>query len=260
VFVYGATHDQFNTVWAPTSLSVESDIAPSDIPNLISLNDHENVAKGYVTAFMQVHLQGKAEQIEYFSANLKPSLTSALKIHTSHQEPGALLLDTFEQTPHDPNVNTLGGAVSATALSSLTENALRTLDIHSPHVTSGIEIAWQTTAGIYLSNVPAAKKDVSGYAVLAFRITQKYGSPQNRVNQPQDLFVRLADGGGRSRAIRVSTFTNVAYPYVRGHADLIKSALKTVRILLHHCQSRCPGRGPHRRPLGLFRVRCRRDR
>lgn len=232
VFVDGATHDQFNTVWAPTSLSVESDITPSDIPNLISLNDHENVAKGYVTAFMQVHLQRKTEQIEYFSANLKPSLTSALKIHTSHQEPGALLLDNFEQSPHDPNVNTLGGAVSATALSSLTENALRTLDIHSPHVTSGVEIAWQTTAGIYLSNVPAAKKDVSSYAVLAFRITQKYGSPQNPVNQPQDLFVRLADGGGRSRAIRVSTFTNVPYPYVRGHADLIKSALKTVRIPL----------------------------
>ena len=99
------------------------DIAPSDIPNLISLNDHENVAKGYVTAFMQVHLQGKAEQIEYFSADLKPSpLTSALKIHTSHQEQGTLLLDNFERTPHDPNVNTLGGAVSAVALSTLTEN------------------------------------------------------------------------------------------------------------------------------------------
>jgi hypothetical protein len=232
VFVYGATHDQFNTVWAPTSLTVESDIAPSDIPNLISLNDHENVAKGYVTAFMQAHLQGRTEQLEYFSANLKPSLVGALRIHTSHQEPGTMLVDNFAQSPPNPNLNTLGGAVTGTALSTLAENALRTLDIHSPHVTSGVDIAWQTTAGIYLSQIPPAAKDVSGYGVLAFRITQKYGSSQNPANQPQDLFVRLTDGGGKSRAIRASTFTDVPYPYVRGYPDLIKSALKTIRIPL----------------------------
>lgn len=232
VFVYGATHDRFNTVWAPTALSVESDIAPGDIPNLISMTDHENVAKGYVTAFMQAHLQGRDEQLEYFSARLKPSLAAAIQIHTSHQEPGTGMLDNFEQLPHDASTNTLGGAVTGTALSTLTEDALRTLDNHSPHVTGGGEIAWQSTAGIYLSRVPAAAKDVSGFAVLAFRVTQKYNSPQNPPGQVQDLFVRLTDGGGKSRAIRVSTFTDIPYPYVRGYADLIKSALKTVRIPL----------------------------
>ncbi len=90
IFVYGATHDQFNTVWAATSLSVESDIAPSDVPKLISLTDHENVAKGYVTAFMQANLQGRVEPLEYFGANLKPSLVSALQIHASHQVPGSM--------------------------------------------------------------------------------------------------------------------------------------------------------------------------
>jgi hypothetical protein len=232
VFVYGATHDQFNTIWAPTSLTVESDIAPADIPNLISLNDHENVAKGYVTAFMQAHLKGRTEQFEYFSTNLKPSLVGAIQVHTSHQESGTMLLDGFEQTPHDPSLNTLGGAVTGTALSTLAENALRTLDTHSPHVTSGVNIAWQTTAGIYLSQIPPAATDVSAYAVLAFRVTQKYGSPRNPVNQSQDLFVRLTDSDGKSRAIRVSTFTDVPYPYVRGYTDLIKSALKTIRIPL----------------------------
>jgi hypothetical protein len=122
--------------------------------------------------------------------------------------------------------------LTGTALSNLAEDALHTLDNHSPHVTSGADIAWQTTAGIYLSQVPVVAGDISGFAVLAFRVTQKYGSPQNPINQPQDLFVRLTDGGGQSRAIRVSTFTDVPYPYVRGYTDLIKSALKTVRIPL----------------------------
>jgi dienelactone hydrolase len=230
VFVYGATHDRFNTVWAPTALTVESDIAAGDVPNLISLTDHENVAKGYITALMQARLQGRAEQLEYFSANLKPSLTAGLQIHISHQEPGMRLLDNFEQ--HNPNSNTAGGAVTGTALSTLAEDALHSLDIHSPHIASGGAIAWQSMAGIYLSQVPAADKDVSGYAVLAFRVTQKYGSPQNPAHHAQDLFVRLTDGGGKSRAIRVSTFTDVPYPYERGYAELIKSALKTVRIPL----------------------------
>ncbi len=232
IFVYGATHDQFNTVWAPTFLSVESDITASDVPKLISLNDHENVAKGYVTAFMQAHLQGRDEQLEYFSANLRPSLVSSLRIHASHQEPGVRLLDNFEQAPHNPNINTLGGTVTPTALSTLAENALRTLDAHSPHVTNGGEIAWQSLSGRYSSQVPVTAKDISGYSVLAFRVTQKYGSPENPSNQPQDLFVRLTDGGGKSRAIRVSTFTDVPFPYERGFADLIKSALKSVRIPL----------------------------
>jgi hypothetical protein len=230
VFVYGATHDRFNTVWAPTALSVESDIAPSDIANLISVTDHENVAKGFITALMQAHLLGRDEQLEYFSANLRPSLVSGIELHTSHQEPGARLLDDFEQ--NDPNSNTLGGAVTGISLSTLSENTLRTLDAHSPHVTSGGTIGWQSSAGIYLSAVPPTARDVSSFGVIAFRITQKYGSPQNRQNQPQDLFVRLTDGSGRSRAIRVSTFTDIPYPYVRGYTDLIKSALKTVRIPL----------------------------
>jgi len=232
VFVYGATHDQFNTVWAPTSLTVESDIAASDVPHLISLTDHENVAKGYVTAFMQAHLQGRDEQLEYFSANLKPSLVSSLQIHASHQVAGSRLLDDFEQLPHNPATNSVGGAVTATALSTLAENALRTLDIHSPHVTSGGEVAWQNVSGKYISAVPISSKDLSSYAVLAFRVTQKYGSAENPHGQPQDLFVRLTDGGGKTRAIRTSIFTDIPFPYERGFTDMIKSALKTVRIPL----------------------------
>jgi dienelactone hydrolase len=234
VFVYGATHDRFNTEWASIENTTEMnwDIHFSDLPNLISLTDHENVARGYVTAFMQVHLQGRAEQVEYFSANLRPSLVGSVRIHTSYQVPATLMLDNFEQLPHDTATNSLGGGVTATALTTLAEDALRTLDSHSPHVTSGSDLAWQAANGVYLSQVPIVSKDVSGYRVLSFRVTQKYGSPQNPVNQAQDLFVRLTDTNGKSRAIRAGMFTDIPYPYVRGYSSLIKSAMKTVAIPL----------------------------
>jgi dienelactone hydrolase len=234
VFVYGATHDRFNTEWASIETSVEFQlhITPSDIPQLISLTDHENVAKGYLTAFFQAHLQGRDEQLAYFSDGLKPSLTSALRIHTTHEAPGERTLDDFQQLPHDPSTNSLGGAVTATALSGLAEDELHALDVHSPHPIAGAQLSWTSSAGIYLSDVPAVARDLTAYSVLAFRVTQKYGSAENPANLPQDFFVRVTDGAAKSRAIRVSTFTDIPYPYVRGETDLIKSALKSVRIPL----------------------------
>jgi len=224
-FVYGATHDRFNTEWASIEATTELnwDIAPGDIPNLISL-------KGYVAAFFQSHLQGHVEQLEYFSANLKPSLTSGVRVYTSYQPPGSRVLDNFTQ--HNAAVNTLGGTVTATALPTFAEDQLRTLDTHSPHVSAGGNVAWQSTAGIYLSTVPAPAKDVSGFATLSFRAGQKYQSPRNPAAQPQDFHVRLTDTHGKSRAIRVSAFVEIPYPYVRGYDQLVKSAMNSVRIPL----------------------------
>ena len=231
-FVYGATHDRFNTEWASIEATTELnwDIAPGDIPNLISLTDHENVAKGYVTAFFQSHLQGRVEQLEYFSANLKPSLTSGVRVYTSYQTAGSRVLDSFTQ--HNAAVNTLGGTVTATALPTFAEDQLRTLDTHSPHVSAGGNVAWQSTSGIYLSTVPATAKDVSGFATLSFRVGQKYLSPRNPAAAPQDFHVRLTDTHGKSRAIRVSAFVEIPYPYVRGYDQLVKSAMNSVRIPL----------------------------
>jgi dienelactone hydrolase len=232
VFVYGATHDRFNTEWASIEATTELtwDITASDIPHLIPLGAHENVAKGYATAFFQAGLQGRAEQLEYFSAGLKPSLTSGLQIYTSHQTAGSLVLDNFSQ--HNVAVNTLGGAVAPAALSALSEDQLRTLDSHSPHVVPGGNVAWQGGAGVYLTNLPASKKDLSAYAVLSFRVTQKYESPRNPAGQTQDFDVRLTDRSGKSRAIRAGIFTSIPYPYVRGYDDLVKSAMNSVRIPL----------------------------
>jgi hypothetical protein len=63
-------------------------------------------------------------------------------------------------------------------------------------------------------------------------VTQKYGSAANPANQPQDFRVRLTDGNGKSRAIRIGVFTDIPFPYERGFTTRIKSALKTVCIPL----------------------------
>ncbi len=245
VFVYGATHDRFNSEWASSENSAELSFPPgstttewnsittSDLPKLIPESAHQNVAKGYATAYFQMQLQGRPEQVEYFLGNLKPSLVDAVQIHTSHQAPGTLVIDDYEQLPHDASTNSLGGAVTATALASPpAENWLHTIDTFSPHMTSGGNIAWNSSMGVYLTAVPAANKDLSAFTALSFRVTQRYGSAQNPANQTQELYVRLMDGGGNTRAIRTGAFSSIPYPYDRGVTQLIKSAMKTVRIPL----------------------------
>src|SRR5262249_32548507 len=160
------------------------------LPNLISLTDHANVAKAYVTAFFQAHLSGRAEQLEYFSAGLKPSLVSGLKIHTSHQVEGKVLDDFQNQ---NPAVNALGSAVTPTDLPGLAEAQLRSLDSHSPHVVAGGNVAWQSSSGVYLTNLPLTAKDLSPFDMLSFRVTQKYESPQNLAGNALDFDVRLTD-------------------------------------------------------------------
>lgn len=244
VFVYGATHDRFNSEWASVENTTElhftgantttdwGAITTSDLAKLIPEAAHQAVVKGYSTAYLQTHLQGKPEQVEYFLGSLKPSLVTA-EVHVSHQEPGTLVVDSFEQAVHDATTNSLGGAVTPSALASPpAENWLRTLDGFSPHMTAGVDIAWSSTMGVYLSAVPAANRDLSAYSVLSFRVTQRYISAQNPANQAQEVYVRLTDGNGQTRAIRTGAFATIPYPYERGVTQLIKSAMKTVRIPL----------------------------
>jgi hypothetical protein len=230
VFVYGATHDGFNTVWAQNPAET---IDPSEVPHLISEAQHHDVAKSYFTAYFQTYLTGRPEQKAYFTGELKPAALTAIEIYNSHEESASRIVDDFEQLPHDPAANTLGGAVTESGLAApAQEDQLHSLDVHSPHQTAGAKISWSSSVPLYVSQIPVAQKDVSGYDVISFRVTQTYGSPQNPTGQAQDLFVRLTDHGGKSRRIRASLFAPIPYPYVRANTTLIKSALSTVRIPL----------------------------
>jgi hypothetical protein len=230
VFVYGATHDRFNTVWA---MNPAETIDPADVPHLLSESQHHDVANAYFAAYFQTYLMSRPEQKAYFTGELKPSALTAIEIHNSHEEAGGRIVDDYEHLPHDPTINSLGGAVTQSGLAAPAQvDQLHSLDVHSPHQTAGVKISWTSSAPLYVSQLPVAQKDVSGYDLISFRVTQTYASPQDPAGQSQDLFVRLTDHSGKSRRIRASLFAPIPYPYVRANDQLIKSALSTVRIPL----------------------------
>jgi Chlorophyllase len=243
VFVYGATHNRFNTIWG-TEGKVDA-----GSPKVLSAPQHQLVLKGYMTAFLQATIEGRAEQLDYFGGELKLPQAAGIQAHTSYRPdpavaPAPLTLDNFETNPAT-NLSSLGGTVTAANLDGAPqENLLGSLDPNSPHQTRGVKLKWNATSGTYRSEIPLVgnQRNLSQHEFLSFRVSQTVASAANPLDQLQDLYVRLATaGGGPSRAVRAGFFQTIPFPYkpeyIAGfdasEAPNTKAALKTVRIPLH---------------------------
>jgi len=252
VFIYGATHNRFNTEWGTEEFVDESS------PKILSATQHQQLLCGYMTACMQVYLQGRTEQIDYLTGELKIPALSTVEVHNQFRR-NSQTVDNFESAPA-LNLNSLGGAVTFTNLDgSPQEDTVGVIDTYSPHQTKGLRLKWNALTGTYRSEIPlsGSLRDLSNWKFLSFRVTQKVASTANVANQLQDLHVRLTTaGGGNSRALRVGYFGTIPFPYKPEYKlyDVIthiydfnsgyelegtKSAFKTVRIPLYGWTIKC---------------------
>ncbi|MFX0199162.1 MAG: hypothetical protein ACFFCW_23815 [Candidatus Hodarchaeota archaeon] len=238
VFIYGATHNRFNREWG-TEYKVDTSST-----KILSSGQHETLLKGYMTAFMQVHLQNRTEQLDYFNGELRIPQVDEVEVHCQYQSPTRLALDHFESN-YQINQNTLGGAVSYSSLDGAPqENVTGLLDNHSPHQTRGILLRWNSTVAKYETEIPLpqSQRNVKPYKFLSFRVGQKVGSALNPLDQLQDFYVRLnTAGGGNSRAVKAGAFGSIPFPYKPEYKTTYdgneepntKSAMKAIRIPLH---------------------------
>jgi hypothetical protein len=237
-FVYRACHDRFNTVWGDGDLYF-GQLTSADQAAVLSANSHQLIAKGYMTAFFRQHLKTEAQWAGIFRGEWIPAAITAsdasMKIYTQYEDVTVETVDDFEgiHTATSWQSSTSGGTVSQSGLPAIPQdNDLRTMDSHSPHLTGGLILRWDNTTESLDYTIPAGQRNVAGFQAVSFRISQKVNSASNPVNQVQDLRLTLTDGGGHSRAIRISKLAEVPYPYVRGVASLVKSAMCTIRIPL----------------------------
>jgi hypothetical protein len=244
VFIPHATHNRFNTLWG-TEGKVDS-----SSPLVLDATTHHKLLVGYMTAFLEVHIEGKAEQNDYMKGEIKLPQAAGVEVHTQYRpDPAAApprrTLDDFETNPA-PALSSLGGAVTFANIDggAPQEGTLGSLDAFSPQQTRGMRLKWSANTATYRSEIPLSgtQRNLSGFGFLSFRVTQVANSPANPANLPQDLYVMLTTaGGGPSRAVRAAFFRNIPYPYKPEYATNwngnevpnTKSALTTVRIPLH---------------------------
>jgi hypothetical protein len=244
-FVYRACHDRFNTVWGDGDFPF-GELTPADQAAVLSANSHQLIAKGYMTAFFRQHLKAETQWSGIFRGEWVPASVQAsdanMKIYTQYEDMTVRTVDDFEgaHTATSWQTSTIGGAVSQSGLPATPqENDLRTMDAQSPHLTAGLMLRWDNTTETLDYVIPVGQRDVSSFQAVSFRVSQKVGSASNPANQVQDLRLTLTDGGGHSRAIRISKLAEIPYPYVRGVSSLTKSALCTIRIPLDAYHIHC---------------------
>jgi hypothetical protein len=184
-----------------------------------------------------------------FRGEWVPAAVSAsaptMKIYTQYEDIAVRTIDNFEGAHsmtswQTSTIDAAAGAVTATGLpASPVEDELRNVDVHSPHLTGGLVLRWDTIGDAIEFRVPAGQRDVSAFTALSFRVSQRVNSASNPAGQVQDLRAVLTDGGGHSREIRVSKIAEIPAPFVRGYDYYTKSAMNTVRI-----------------PLGTYHIHC----
>lgn len=243
-FVYRACHDRFNTAWGDDDLYF-GNLTAADQAAVMTANSHQLIAKAYMTAFFRQHLRAETQWKGIFRGEWVPASVSAsdanMKIYMQYEDTSVRTVDDFEgaHTATSWQTGNLGNVSQVGLPADPQENDLRTMDAQSPHLTAGLALRWDSNGDSLHYAVPAGQRDVSGFQALSFRVGQRVGSGSNPAGQLQDFRLTLMDGGGHSRAIRVSKLTEIPYPYVRGYASLVMSAMRTVRIPLSAYHIHC---------------------
>jgi dienelactone hydrolase len=252
IFVYGAIHNRFSTNADWLSLLDSND------PRSLSEADHLNLARGFCLGFLDMIMRNVGDHAQLFKRNGRPSrIAAAVEMHHQVQDPTRLTVDNFEQGALNraaalppqlatrAGTNTLAGSVTVAGLAvptglanARTQASLQHRDI-GPfwHDTIGGMVAWDAVGGTYTTAV--GDRNVSAFAVLSFRVAQRFDSPRNpnpagatTPGAAQDCTATLVDSAGQSASVRAGTIVPIPFPYKRTVPALTKSALRTIRIPL----------------------------
>lgn len=251
VWVYGANHNFFNTVWTP---AFGAACASDDGSGLGRISDtlQRGVACQTIVPFFLHHLHGAGE-IEWLPRDGRgPEGLEGVEMYGTFQHPSRLEVDSFDDGADDPNTNSLGGAVSTSGgFATFDEFELKsggadTFNGSFRHFTHGLVLGWSSTQ-TYRTRLPPAHRDVSEYQALVLRAGQILdGEVLNRLDTPQTLRVTLRTGGGAVANVDfdVVGLQSVPYPYEYNGG---KTVLGMVRIPLASFRS-------DRQPLPLTDV------
>jgi hypothetical protein len=240
VFVYGALHGPFNTVWGSVdSLSLPAEDSGKIIPQAA----HRAVAQSYINAFLRRYVHGDTRydgvvKGDWVPASVQQAGNGNVLLYVQYNGLDRLLVDNMigNADPDGWSQSTIGGTVEDddTLPEDPVEDWLHEIDDHSPHESGGLLFRWNDAGDRLRFELPAAR-DISGFDYLSFRVTQTVGSVSN-MGAPQDFYVSLTDQGGGSRDVRISRFADIPVPFERqdkpGWDRVTKSAMRTIRIPL----------------------------
>jgi len=220
VWVYGANHNFFNTVWTP---GFGAACASDDGSGLGRISDalQRAVACQTIVPFLLHHLHGAGE-IEWLPRDGRgPEGLEGVEMYGTYQHPTRLDVDSFDDGADNPNTNPLGGAVSTSGgFTTFDEFEFKsggadTFNASFRHFTHGLVLGWNSTQS-YRTELPTAQRDVSAFEALVLRAGQILdGEVLNALDTPRTLRLTLETGGGTLANVDfdVVGLQSIPYPY-----------------------------------------------
>ena len=175
----------------------------------------QHIIKGYVNAFLQLHINKKDGYNQFFKYQVKiPSMDPSIKLSQQHVDGEKLVLANFENINAD-KITHYGGAIIYPAATVHVEvNKAALLDAASFHATETMAVGWQQ-----ITNKPAPvidfpfsnKTNLSLYSYLTMRagITPHY---LNQQDKEQSFYVQIVDGNGAKSSFVPLTIPVSFYP------------------------------------------------
>lgn len=238
LFLHGANHNSWNTVWAPSP-----EVAVQPMAARLAPEVQQTIGKAFVSAFFQQSLLGK----EVYQALLTddvtfPSLPAEVVRVQQYEDRTRLFLNHFEE---DGNLAT-GSAPGVTNanfdgwLNPYQQAAFsdRNEGYRLWQQTNGLIAGWTSPQARFDVNIPSnLASQICNYPYLALRVGQVYEAAPalNTPGESQDLSFRLQLGSQLTPALHASSFDALPYPEPANHpmaGDVTKTILKTVRIPL----------------------------
>lgn len=222
LWVYGANHNHFNSVWG-------QDDGPT-----ISRADQENVAKVYFSALAQGALLHRGQYLNVFKdvsfSQRSGWIPPSIALVSQYQDYQRIFMAHYEEdsnptTPSPPANGTINSA--NVAASELAFNQGPGGNLYQQ--TKGLRIDWSSATGRYELNLNAGGLPGSKLHILALRGGQS-DDAKNQINAFQDFRIVVGDGT-HSHSVRAAQFQPFPYP-AQLAGGVRRSVMQTIRVPL----------------------------
>lgn len=235
LWVYGANHNFYNTVWTPgNGFACASDDGVGEgrlTPQLQQL-----IGCQTIVPFFELHLQNKTGVRQLFQGDRLVEGLDGVRMYWAYQHPDRREVDNFDNGD-DPNTNSLGGTVTTSGGFGIFDefefkpSGPDLFNASFRHFTHGLVLGWNGPQ-TYETVLPSANRDVSGYKALALRLGQILdGGVLNPLDTPRTVRVGLRTASGKvaNQDFDVTGVQSVPHPYEYNGG---KTVLGTLRVPL----------------------------
>ena len=226
LYIYGANHGQFNTVWITDQMKPVSWLYNQQA--VMSFEDQKRIAEVYITAFLEATLRGESGYMPLFrDYRAAPGWLPQTIYLNQFQDSTYQLVSTYEEDMNATSTTMPGGGQAGHNLTLWREQAVELVAsvVYGPIDTSAVYLGWDAeaseSAATYTISLPDEGLTLDANSTLVFSLADANEDPtpgtdeagdaateeKSEPRAPIDLTIEALDRSGRAVRLPLSHFS-----------------------------------------------------